>query len=89
MPSFAAAGEPEIDRIAQAFVIDTGPAVDRSQQQDRPIGPDPPRAAAMPLKRVFDIAAANGVGRAGKPVAQIALRLVAVKVVDLFRDGSD
>ena len=82
-PSFAAAGEPEIDRIAQAFMIDTGPAVDRPQQQYRPVGRRPPVVHGNAVEAGLDIAAANSVERAGKPVAQMALRFVAIEVVGL------
>ena len=37
-----AAGYPEIDRIAQPVSIDTGPAIDRAQQRDGPVGRRPP-----------------------------------------------
>ena len=37
----AAAGKPEIDRVAQSIMVDAGPAVDRAQQGHRPVGGRP------------------------------------------------
>ena len=81
----AAAGEPEIDRIAQPVVIDAGPAIDRPQQRDRPVGRRPSMVRGDAVEPGLDVPAADGVEEAGEPVAQIAVRLVAVELIGPFR----
>ena len=81
----AAAGEPEIARIAQTVVIDTGSAIDRPQQRDRPVGRRPSMVRGDAVEAGLDVAAADGVEGAGEPVAQIAVRLVTVELVGPFR----
>ena len=77
----AAAGEPQIDRIAQPVQVDAGPAVDRAQKRHRPVGRRPAVVGRDAVEAGLDILARGGVERAGEPVAQIPLRLVAVELV--------
>jgi len=81
----AAAGEPEIDRVAQPVMVDTGPAVDRAQQGHRPVGGRPSMVGSDAVESGLDIRAADGVERAGEPVTQIPVGLVAVEIVGPLR----
>ncbi len=81
----AASGKPEIDRVAQPVMVDAGPAVDRAQQGHRPVGGRPPMVGGDAVEPGLDVRAADGVERAGKPVAEIAVGLVAVELVGPLR----
>ena len=81
----AAAGEPEIDRIAQPVQVDAGPAVDRAQKRHRAVGRRPAVVGCDAVEAGLDILARDGVDRAGEPVAQVALGLVAVELVGALR----
>ena len=82
----AAAGEPEIDRIAQPVQVDAGPAVDRAQKRHRAVGRRPAVVGCDAVEAGFDILARDGVDRAGEPIAQVALA-AAVLVRGRDRDG--
>ena len=69
----AAPGKPEIDLIAQPVVVDTRPAVDRPQQGHGPVGGRPSMVGGDAVEPGLDVRAADGVERAGQPVAQMAL----------------
>ena len=81
----ATAGNPEIDRIAQSVPIDTRPTIDRSQQRDGPVGRRPAMVRRDAVEPNLDIPAGNGVESAREPVAQVAVRLVAVELVGPLR----
>ena len=81
----AAACESEIDRVAQPDVVDAGPAVDRTQQGHRPVGGGPAMVGSDAVEPGLDVCPADGVDRAGEPVAEVAVGLVAVEFVGPLR----
>ena len=81
----AAAREPEIDRVAQPVMVDAGPAIDRAQQGHRPVRGRPAMIGGDVVEPGLDVRAPDGVERAGEPVAQIPVGLVAVELVGPLR----
>ena len=81
----AAAGDPEIDRIAQSVPIDAGPAIDRPQERYRPVGGRPTVVRCDGVEAQLDVPAGDGIEGPGQPVAEISVGLVAVELVGPFR----
>ncbi len=67
-----AAGQPQVDRIAEAVDVDAGPTVDRAQQGHRAVGGRPAMIGGDPVEPGFDIAARDSVQGTGEPVAEVA-----------------
>ena len=68
----AAAGAPQLDRVAQALEIDAGPAIDRTQERYRHVGRRPTVIPGEAVETVLYIPAADGVERTHAPVGEIA-----------------
>ena len=69
----AAAGAPQLDRVAQALEIDAGPAIDRTQERYRHVGRRPTVIPGEAVETVLYIPAADGVERTHAPVGEIAV----------------
>ena len=77
----AAAGEPQIDRVAQPLKVDAGAAVERAQQRDCPVGRRPAGVLRQPVEQRLHVAPGNPVQRTLVPVGEIARELPAVEPV--------
>ncbi len=80
-----AAGQPQVDRIAEAVHVDAGPAVDRPQQRHRAVGRRPAVVGGDPVEAGLDITPRDGVQGTGEPVAEVAVGLVAIELVGARR----
>ena len=74
-----ARGQPKLDRIAQAFVVDALPAVDRPQHRQRLVGGGPTVLTGDKVEPVLDILAGDTVEGALPPVREIDPKVLAVE----------
>ena len=81
----AAGGEPQIDRVAQAFQIDAGPAVDPAQERDRRVGLRPAVIRGEVVEPGLDIAPGDGVEGTAKPVAEMELDQLSIAFIGPHR----
>ena len=77
----AAAGEPQIDRIAQALEIDTGAAIDRTQERYRLVGRRPAAIPGDAVETAFHVPAGDGIERTRLPVAETSLEPATINLV--------
>ena len=66
----AAAGKPEIDRVAQPVMVDAWAAVDRAQQRHRPVGRRPSVIGGDAVEARLDVSAGDAVQGPVEPVAR-------------------
>ena len=81
----AAGGEPQIDRVAQAFQIDAGPAVDPAQERDRRVGLRPAVMRGEVVEPGLDVAPGDGVEGTAKPVAEMELDQLSIAFIGPHR----
>ena len=77
----AAAGEPQIDRIAQALEIDTGSAIDRTQERYRLVGRRPAAIPGDAVETAFHVPAGDGIEWTRLPVAETSLEPATINLV--------
>ena len=77
--------QPQLDRIAQALVVDAGPAVDRAQHRHRLVGPGPAVPAGDQVEPVLHVLAGDRVQPALDPVAEIDPQVLAVEADGVVR----
>ena len=77
----AATGEPQINRIAQTLEIDTGSAIDRTQERYRLVGRRPAAIPGDAVETAFHVPAGDGIERTHLPVTETTLEPVTVKLV--------
>ena len=78
-----AASDPEFNRIAKALVVDARAAVHRAQERQRLIGRHRAVALGDQPETLLDVAAGDGIERAGAPVAEIEAGIPAIGTLGL------
>ncbi len=80
-----AAGEPQLDRIAQPLVVDAGSAVDRAEKRQALVGRHLAVTLGDEMEAGLNVPAGNRIERAGEPVAEVEIGIAPIAPLGLPR----